>query len=358
VLGFSQLLQIEAGGRLEETQRHRLGMIHLAGVQLRSLIDDVLDVSQIESGRLAINLETVDLPALVEEVLKLSGPNAEAERIRLETTGPMPSITLRTDPVRLRQVLLNLVSNGIKYNRPHGHVRIAARAQSDVLEIDVQDDGLGMSAEQMGQLFQPFNRLGRERGPVAGMGIGMALSRQLVRLLGGDIAVDSTQGHGTCVTLRLKGAVIRKVAPPMSAVQRLPKHDGAPSGTVLYIEDNAANTLIVQELLAQWPGVRLLLAADGRSGIALARRSAPDLVLLDMRLPDLHGIEVLAALRMEPLTATIPVVSLSASAMPEEVDAARAAGATAYWTKPIDFAPFLKGVSALLAKRPTRFPPA
>jgi len=193
---------------------------------------------------------------------------------------------------------------------------------------------------------------------VAGMGIGMALSRQLVRLLGGDIAVDSMPGHGTCVTLRLKGAVIRKVTPPISAAPRLPRRDGAPSGTVLYIEDNAANALIVQELLAQWPGVRLLLAADGQSGIALARQTAPDLVLLDMRLPDLHGIEVLAALRMEPLTASIPVVSLSASAMPEEVDAARAAGATAYWTKPIDFAPFLKGVSSLLAKRATRFPPA
>jgi len=173
-----------------------------------------------------------------------------------------------------------------------------------------------------------------------------------------DIAVDSMPGHGTCVTLRLKGAVIRKVTPPISAAPRLPRRDGAPSGTVLYIEDNAANALIVQELLAQWPGVRLLLAADGQSGIALARQTAPDLVLLDMRLPDLHGIEVLAALRMEPLTASIPVVSLSASAMPEEVDAARAAGATAYWTKPIDFAPFLKGVSSLLAKRATRFPPA
>lgn len=358
VLGFSQLLQLETGGRLDDTQRHHLGLIHLAGVQLRSLIDDVLDVSQIESGRLAINLETVDLAGLVDDVLKLSVPNAEAEHIRLESAGPTPAIMLRTDPVRLRQVLLNLVSNGIKYNRAGGHVRIAARAQGDTLEIDVNDNGLGMSADQLGQLYEPFNRLGRERGPVAGMGIGMALSRQLVRLLGGDMLVDSSPGRGTRVTVTLRGAISRSA--PLTAFSTAhpsPQRQGEPSGTVLYIEDNAANTLIVQELLAQWPGVRLLLAADGRTGIAIARQSAPDLVLLDMRLPDLHGIEVLAALRTEPLTATIPVVSLSASAMPEEVDAARAAGATAYWTKPIDFAPFLKGVSNLLAKRSTRFPP-
>ena len=357
VLGFSQLLQMEAGGQLDEVQRHRLDMIRLAGVQLRSLIDDVLDVSQIESGRLAINLETVNLDALIDEVLKLSEPNAEAQGICLETAGPTPAITLRTDPVRLRQVLLNLLSNGVKYNRPGGRVRVAVRAQGDVLEIDVQDDGSGMTPEQMHQLFQPFNRLGRERGPVAGVGIGMTLSRQLVRLLGGDMAVDSTPGVGTSVTVRLKGVVIRSIAPSMPPAKHAAGRDGEPSGTVLYIEDNAANTLIVRELLAHWPDVRLLVAGDGQSGMALARQLAPDLVLLDMRLPDVHGIEVLAALRLDPLTATIPVVSLSASAMPEEVDAARAAGATAYWTKPIDFVPFLKGVSALLAKRSTRLPP-
>jgi len=359
VLGFSQLLQLEAGDHLGAPQRHQLDLIHLAGVQLRSLIDDVLDVSQIESGRLAITLENVPLPGLVDDVLKLSSPNAEAGQVQLGIQGPLPGVTLRTDPVRLRQVLLNLVSNGIKYNRPGGHVRIAARSLGDMLEIDVEDDGLGMSTEQLGQLFQPFNRLGRELGPVAGTGIGMTLSRQLVRLLGGELTVQSTPSRGTRVTVSMAGAIVRTTpaadsTPRESATQGAP---GLPSGTVLYIEDNAANTLIVQELLAPWPGVRLLLAADGSSGIALARQHAPDLVLLDMRLPDMHGIEVLAALRTEPLTATIPVVSLSASAMPEEVDAARAAGATAYWTKPIDFGPFLKGVSSLLARRPAASPP-
>lgn len=349
VLGFSQLLQLEAGDQLAPAQRQQLDMIHLAGVQLRSLIEDVLDVAQIEAGRLAISLDDAPLQALVDDVIRLSGPNASAERIDLLVDQPVPAVVLRTDPVRLRQVLLNLLSNGIKYNRPGGHVRLTARVDGDDIEIVVTDNGLGMTSEQLRHLFEPFNRLGREHGAIAGTGIGMSLSRQLARLLGGDLVVDSVAAQGTCVTLRLKG-VVRSVAPPRS-LEPQAVSPGEPTGTVLYIEDNAANTLIVQELLGRWAGVTLHVAPDGRSGIVMARDHRPDLVLLDMRLPDMHGLEVLAALRTDPRTAGIPVVSLSASAMPEEVDAARGAGADAYWTKPLDFAPFLKGVAALLARR-------
>ena len=369
VLGFSQLLQMETADRLDDAQRHRLELIYLAGLQLRALIDDVLDVSRIESGQLAVQPDTVALGPLVDEVLRLSAPAAQAAKVALAWDGPPPDETLRTDPVRLRQVLLNLVSNGIKYNRPGGHVHLSHRVVGDRLEIDVADDGLGMTPEQLAQLFEPFNRLGREHGPVAGTGIGMTLSRQIARLLGGDLAVVSTPALGTRVTVTLASAVVAKAPPagaaPAATVARaIPTEGGRPAsadratgaaqdagqptGTVLYIEDNAANTLIVQELLKPWPGVGLLVAADGRSGIARAREAVPDVVLLDMRLPDMHGLEVLAALRTDPRTAAIPVVSLSASAMPEEVDAARAAGATAYWTKPVDFGPFLKGMAALL----------
>lgn len=352
VLGFSQLLQMDPTSRLDAAQRQQLELIHLAGAQLRALIDDVLDVSQIESGRLSINLDEIDPRKVIDEVMRLSTASAASHHITL--TAPQeahPPVTLHTDPVRLRQVLLNFVSNGIKYNRPGGKVTIATSLDGDQLRITVTDDGLGMTPEQLSRLFEPFNRLGRETGPVAGTGIGMSLSRQLVRLLGGELQVDSSPVRGTRVSLTMKCIVPKPALADASQPDR-GEDATALSGTVLYIEDNAANTMVVSELMARWDGVRLLLAQDGASGLAMAAQTPPDLVLLDMRLPDMHGTEVLARLREDPRTRHIPVVALSASAMPDEVAAARAAGAAAYWTKPIEFGPFSAGVSALLARRP------
>ncbi len=356
VLGFTQLLQMGASHKLDESQRRQLEMVYLAGAQLRALIDDVLDVSRIEAGRMAVQWSDVPLWPLLGEVLQLSDAAAAARQVTLHAAyAAQDPVTLHTDPTRLRQILLNLVSNGIKYNRPGGRVELDLRRDDQALHIEVSDNGLGMSSEQLAALFQPFNRLGRERSDIEGTGIGMMLSRQLVTLLGGEMKVHSEPERGTRVTVSLPWT------PPAAAAAALPgtpasggarqAAEGAPAGTVLYIEDNPINAALVEGLFAPWPLVRLVVAADGASGLAQAAALQPELVLLDMHLPDTDGLQVLAALQADARTRALPVVVLSADAMPGEMQAARAAGAVDYWTKPIDATPFLAGVRMLLGER-------
>jgi CheY-like chemotaxis protein/anti-sigma regulatory factor (Ser/Thr protein kinase) len=258
--------------------------------------------------------------------------------------------------VRLRQVVINLLSNAIKYNRSGGWVRVSAGAQDGWVCIDVRDSGIGMSSEQLAQLYQPFNRLGRETGSVQGTGIGLALTRQLVQLMGGQIEIRSEPGRGTSASVRLPcaaAAVARSGALAVTGATTAPAPDieGA-KGTVLYIEDNPVNVLLVAQSIARLPGVRFIHEADGRRGLARARAERPDLVLLDMQLPDISGLEVLAALRGDEPTRDLRVVALSASAMPDEVARATRAGAIHYWTKPLQLDRFLEGMHALLPASP------
>jgi CheY-like chemotaxis protein len=214
------------------------------------------------------------------------------------------------------------------------------------VEILVIDDGLGMNPDQQTQLFQPFNRLGRERSAVQGTGIGLSLSRQLLEHMGGRIELDSLVGQGTRVRVGLPraraasatdGAASEATPPALVAGTNT---DARPQGEVLYIEDNPVNLMLVQEFFRRWPGVTLRSASLGAEGLALARSDPPDLVLLDMQLPDMTGLQVLAQLQAEPATAAVPVVALSASAMPDEIALARRAGARDYWTKPLHFERF------------------
>jgi CheY-like chemotaxis protein len=252
--------------------------------------------------------------------------------------------------MRLRQVMLNVVSNSIKYNRAGGRVEISLAQRGTNAEIEVADTGIGMTQEQLGHLYEPFNRLGRERGDVEGTGLGLALSRQLAELMRGSIDIQSRPGEGTrvLVTLELATEHAAGAAPALEASDALATQRD-PRGVVLYIEDSKVNLLLVQEMLKQWPEVTLLQAETGRDGLMLARSAAPDLVLLDMRLPDMTGEQVLAALRAEPATASLKVYALSASAMPDEVAAAREAGANDYWTKPLDVDRFLRELSRVLS---------
>ncbi|NRF71448.1 PAS domain S-box protein [Aquincola sp. S2] len=363
VLGFSQLLQASAADRLDDVERHQLDLVFLAAAQLRALIDDVLDLSRVEAGRLAIVLKDAKVDDLLEGVLRMSSLAAQQRQVRLvaDTTDAPPR--LRTDPIRLRQVLLNLVSNGIKYNRSGGTVRIGVRRGEHRVHIEVADDGLGMSPRQLAGLFEPFNRLGREHGQIEGSGIGLALTRQLIQLMGGEIDVTSREGEGTTVRVSLPWeppAPARAeherawhpteagALPGDAAARQATGNDAEPAGVVLYIEDNAVNALLVEQLLKRWPRVSVAHAADGASGLERARALQPDLVLLDMHLPDLDGAEVLGRLRADDSTRALTVIALSASAMPEEQAAARAAGAVAYWTKPLDFAQFLSCIGQLL----------
>jgi len=351
ILGFSHLLDTDARDRLSPRHREQLGLILQAGEHLRALIDEMLDVAAIEAGRVAVDKRDFELRELLDGVLRMSAPHAAQCGVGLQPLySPGTSLTVHSDPARLRQVVLNLVSNGIKYNRHGGQVRVGIEQKAGGVEIVVSDDGLGMTELQLAQLYQPFNRLGREEGAIPGTGIGLVLVRQLVSLLGGTITVQSVSNEGTSVRVVLPASVRPAPAPPGEGrtTVGVSQDDEPVRGDVLYVEDNAVNALLVEHLLKRWPGVRLTIAPDGLSGLAQALAIAPAVVLLDMQLPDMTGLEVLRRLRADPATSRIPIVSLSASALPAEVEAALDAGAVDYWTKPIDIDVFLAGMARLL----------
>jgi len=358
VLGFAQLLRAEGSGELNERQRGQLDLMLQAGEHLRMLIDEMLDISRIESGRMAVEQRDFELCELLDGCMRMSELHAREFGVSLQAGyTPRCKVLMRTDPSRLRQVLLNLLSNAIKYNRRGGWVRLEVERDPYFVHILVRDNGLGMSEKQKAQLFQPFNRLGREHSEVQGTGIGLVLVRQLVALLGGEITVESQAERGTLARVTLPATDGRPMTGTLQA-------DAAPHpvplhGVVLYIEDNPINVILVEQLLSRWPDVQLVTANEGAAGLERARALQPDLVLLDMQLPDIGGIEVLHQLKGDKATCDIAVVALSASAVPQDVEAARAAGALDYWTKPIDFDAFIEGVARLLgAERGTGSPSA
>ncbi|MEW6707471.1 MAG: ATP-binding protein [Pseudomonadota bacterium] len=351
VLGFAQLLRTETDDPLSPRQREQLDLVLQAGAHLRTLIDEMLDVSRIESGRMRIDYQDFPLCELLDGVMRMSQPHAQQCRVSLQAGYcPQCHVLMHSDPARLRQVMLNLLSNAIKYNRPGGWVRVEVERDQHFVHIVVRDNGLGMSPQQKAQLFQPFNRLGREHSGVQGTGIGLVLVRQLIGLMGGEIRVDSEAGQGTTVRVTLPATDDRPMAAaPGADADSQAAQEMQPRGLVLYVEDNPINAILVEQLLTRWPGIQLVVAGDGASGLDRARALRPDVVLLDMQLPDMDGVSVLKALKADERTRDIVVVALSASAVPEDVAAARAAGAADYWTKPIDFDAFVRGMRQLLA---------
>jgi PAS domain S-box-containing protein len=352
MLGFAQLLSDDPREPLSARQRRHLELTREAGWHLLALIDDVLDVSRIEAGQLEMQLEPVPLKPLIDSALSVAATLAARHRVQLR--GPSSAavqgpLAARADATRLRQVVLNLLSNGCKYNRPGGWVAVEAHLDDDdaTVCIDVVDNGVGMNREQMAHLFEPFNRLGREHGAIEGTGIGLHLTRQLVLRMGGTIEARSDPGTGTRMRVCLPRArtEVEPAGPPEGGRARAEAApaagtygEDALAGNILYVEDNPVNLLLVEQFLLRWPDVRLHSADTGRAGLARLRDERFDLVLLDMQLPDMHGTELLQQLAGEQLLAQAPVVALSASAMPEAVDAALAAGAVEYWTKPLNLA--------------------
>lgn len=351
ILGFSQLLRAEGQNRFTPMEATQLDHIHKAGWHLLTLINDVLDVSSIESGHLQLDIRGLELRPLLDDAIRMTEPLARKAGVKLAVVVCAPTLGVWADPIRLRQVLLNLLSNAIKYNRPEGEVRIEARANDDgMVCIEVTDTGLGMTREQLKHLYEPFNRLGRERGWIEGTGIGLTLSRQLVDLMQGAMHVDSDTGRGTRVRLTLPvwDRYAATVPQPEFAAEAA---QAPPVGVVLYIEDNPVNMLLVEQMLFRWSGVKFVPAENGARGIELARSLLPDLVLLDMQLPDMSGFDVLQALRGDSATQSLRIVALSASAMPEEIEHALRYGASDYWTKPLDFDRFLSDVRRLLQRK-------
>lgn len=359
VLGFSQLLLADEAGSDAgaASRRRRIEYIRSAGQHLLELINDVLDLSSLEGGEMQITLQPLALAPLVERLLPMLASLRDSRDVSLDL-GPLPGCVM-ADPTRLRQVLLNLLSNAIKYNRVGGRVRVEARAQGDEVVLSVADTGRGMSAEQLCHLFEPFNRLGRQdegADGVEGSGIGLAIVKALVRRMGGSVQVQSTPGVGSVFELRLAAGHCQPVVAgaadlygPLAAPATAP---ATPRATLLYVEDNSVNALIISELVARRGDLQLHIAEDGESGVRRALELQPDLVLLDMQLPDIDGHEVLRRLRAHASLAQVPVVALSANAMPEEVDRALRAGMSDYWTKPLNFTAFMASLEALFGPAP------
>ncbi len=347
ILGFGQLLEI---GTLLAKQRDAVGHIMRAGRHLLALIDEVLSISRIEAGRMELSLEPVGVSDIAGECLSLVSRQAADRGVSCQNTctdADEAGYHVLADRQRLRQVVLNLLSNAVKYNREGGRVILSCREapsnepdRAGLLRIGVTDTGAGLAPEEIARLFVPFERLRAERSSIEGTGLGLALSKGLVMAMGGRMGVDSVPGEGSTFWLELPLAenplarLTRSSEPAegeRSSLTERPCH-----GTVLYIEDNLSNLLLIECVFESRPGLELLSVQQGTLGLEVAAARRPDLILLDLHLPDLPGWEVLARLRETPRTAEIPVVIISADATPGQINRLRAIGVLDYLTKPID----------------------
>jgi PAS domain S-box-containing protein len=355
ILGFAQLMGLDREEPLVGAQRHRLDGVRQAGQSLLALVDDVLDLSRIEQGVLTLRDEALDLGALLRASLQAVQPLAEARSVQVSLAVPADA-RVRGDAAAIEQVLVNLLSNAIRFNRVGGSVAVQVPERFDEttpLMIHVQDDGEGLQPAQLAQLFQPFNRLGAERRRISGTGLGLVIARGLARAMGGDITAHSVPGRGSRFSLQLSAAGAADGADDTQPAGGSVGTDGARANgrVVLYIEDEPLNVLLMEEVFRTQPGWTLHVAHDGASGVELASKVRPDLVLIDMNLPDMNGLEVLGRLRSQPATARLLCVALSADAMGEQIAAARAAGFDDYWTKPIDLTRLLDNVRRVIDER-------
>ena len=351
ILGFAQLMEIDAA-TITPAQKASIDQILHAGWYLLELINGILDLAQIESGKLSMSQEPVSLAEVMAECQAMIEPQRQTRGIRLTFSPFDLPCFVDADRTRLKQVIINLLSNALKYNRPGGTVDVeCVTATPGRVRISVRDTGEGLAPEKLAQLFQSFNRLGQEDGGEQGTGIGLVVSKRLVELMQGVIGVESTVGVGSVFWIELA----ETVAPD---VTREPSGDAAsftppvPSGarvrTLLYVEDNPANLTLVEQLLALRPDMRLLTARNAYIGIEIARAAQPEVVLMDINLPGLSGLEALALLREDATTAHIPIVALSANAMPRDIKRGMDAGFFRYLTKPIKVNEFMETLTTAL----------
>jgi signal transduction histidine kinase/ActR/RegA family two-component response regulator len=354
VLGFAQLMASDTPPPSAPQQRS-LEQILKGGWYLLRLINEILDLSMIESGRVAMSREAMALTDVLRDCQALIAPQAQKRGVTLTFPALDTPFYVHADLTRVKQVVINLLSNSIKYNRMGGSVVVECSMRgSERVRLSVRDTGYGLAADQLAQLFQPFNRLGQESGGEEGSGIGLVVTKQLVELMGGALGVESEVGVGTLFWIELAASAAPELQfgdhPPGVGAGRHGEALGeVPQRKVLYVEDNPANLILVEQLIARRNDLSMLSAIDGHVGIALARQYQPDLILMDINLPGINGTEVLGLLRYDPLTAHIPVIALSANALPRDVRKGLDAGFLRYLTKPINVAEFMDALDTALS---------
>ena len=352
ILGFAQILSSDRLPSTLEQKKEFAGHILKSGRHLLTLINEILDLAKVESGTVSLSLEPVGLDAILQECRDMIAPLASQRGIGMAFPDACP-LNVLADRTRLKQILLNLLSNALKYNCEQGQVAIeCAPHAGGRVRISVRDTGVGLDAEQLALLFQPFNRLGQEGGTEEGSGIGLVVTKRLVELMDGNIGVSSAPGEGSIFWIELR--VVDAV--PIPAAPSLPRPDlagalldnSAPV-TLLYVEDNPANLTLVEEIVRYCPQLQLLTATDGRLGVEMARTHLPQLILMDINLPRVNGTDALKLLRADPRTAHIPVIALTANAMPGDVERSMALGFYRYLTKPINLDEFTEAINSTLA---------
>ncbi len=363
ILGFAQLL--EAGTPIPTvSQQARIGQILKAGWYLLELVNEILDLSVIESGRAPLVMEPVAVAEVMQECQSMVDHLAQSSEIATHYPAFDAPVWVQADHLHLKQVLINLLTNAIKYNRSGGSVVVTcSEVPSGRIRISVRDTGQGLSAAKLSELFQAFNRLGQEAGAIKGTGIGLVVSKKLIELMGGNIGVNSTVGVGSVFWIELHAAAAPKPAMPATAfadssgltqnTMDCPEEVEVQQCTLLYVEDNLANLELVEELLSARTDIRLLTAKDAPSGIALARTQQPDVIVMDINLPGMSGLEALKLLQQDPLTRHIVVLALSANAMHGDLARGLAAGFFRYLTKPIKIAEFMQVLDLALERAST-----
>ena len=348
IIGFAQLLELrQPEPEVADSVHH----IVKAGHHLLELINEILDIAKVEAGRIDLSLEPVRLGEVVLETLALIRPLAGARSVSIRYDGDNQLDTyVLADRQRLKQVLLNLLSNAVKYNREGGLVEVTSTLEHDQVSVAVSDTGPGITAQHLARLFVPFERLGAEATGEEGTGLGLTLSRNLTEAMGGILEAASTHGEGSTftVTLPASAAPLELSGVAVAAADAEDTPAQTTSYSVLYIEDNLASISLVEQILALRPGLYLQTAMQGRLGVSLAREHRPDLILLDLNLADISGRDVLAELKVDPRTAPIPVLMISADASPGQIQRLLDGGAAGYLTKPLDVPQFLGEIDRLL----------
>jgi len=354
ILGFAQLLERDRKQPLSDRQLERLGHVLRGGEHLLRLIDDVLDLSRIEAGRVSVSSEPVDIADVLAEVVHTLEPMAARAEIHLAADAVAPGAPrVIADRTRLAQILMNFGSNAIKYGRPDGHVAFRIEAVASSLRITVVDDGIGIPADKRERIFEPFQRAGQEAGPIEGTGIGLAISKRLAELMRSKVGFASEVGRGSEFWIELPIDPHEPAAPPSirdDVSSRLRLAVGTRRHLVVYVEDNPSNIAFMRDLIGELASVELLTAPTAEIGLELIRGHLPKVVIMDINLPGISGFEAMKRLREWPETRDIPVIGLSAAALTKDKRRAEGAGFYRYLTKPVKVAELTQTLEQLLEK--------